>query len=417
MADYSGILEVCKEVNTVSAEVVDKFLMYYAAAQERLDKKMDILLARFRPVTGNLPQSWVNLIKAQYICHLVFKKDGLIKKYLNHAAVKALPAEQLNFLRQHSAHPWRYSYSIVISNPEKDFYEMEDVFNGETFLLHSPSVTQTLSEGSVSLWFNLIMYNGACWQTFGPILPFRSFEPDDIFFFATELNPFIETEEDLMTDLEENPFPYLMLISASNYPFTVHGKDEIIQLVTEHPLEVFDSSLLKPEFKLEYAKGIYRISNVKWSEPPHFAIAYYSEEKKSMMLTAMTDRGLNALVKLMNKHGFKIPIEPDIRVHLPMLIAIKNILGKDLKLNPYEKLFEHRSTPAEYDKMARLNHFLKLALPFINSGKEPDVEALAKEAGVDIKTARDLLKKSIGRIKILRKRTNKKGRESAADTD
>jgi hypothetical protein len=53
------------------------------------------------------------------------------------------------------------------------------------------------------------MFNGACWQTFGPVVPFRSFQPDDIFFFATELNLFIETEEDLMADVEENPFPYL----------------------------------------------------------------------------------------------------------------------------------------------------------------------------------------------------------------
>lgn len=408
MSDYSRILAVCKEINKVSAEVVDKFLMYYAAAQEKLEREMDRSLGRFRQVTNKFPQSLVNLIKAQYICHRVFKKDGFIKKYLNHAAVKALPSDQLNFLRQHSAHPWRYSYSGIIANPETDFYEMEDVFNGETFLLYSPSVTQTLSKESVSLWFNLIMFNGSCWQTFGPVIPFRSFKPDDIFFFATELNPLIETEEDLMADVEENPFPYLMLIGASTYPVTVHGKDEIVQLVAEHPLEIFDNSLLKPDFILEYAKAVYRIINPKWSDPPHLAAAYYSEEKKSLLLTALTDRGFNSLVKLMNKHGFKLPPEADIRVHLPMLIAIKNILGKDLKLNPYEKLFEHRSTPAEYDKMAKLNHLLSLALPFINAGKEPDVEALAKEAGVDIKAARAVLKKSISRIKILQNRIDKK---------
>jgi hypothetical protein len=201
-----------------------------------------------------------------------------------------------------------------------------------------------------------------------------------------------------------------MLISASTYPLTVHGKDEIVHLAAEHPLEVFDSSSLKPDFKLEYAKTVYRITIPKWDDPPHFAAAYYSEEKKSLLLTALTDRGFVALVKLMNKHGFKLSTEPDIRVHLPMLIAIKNIFGKDLKLNPYEKLFEHRSTPAEYDKMAKLNHLLSLALPFINSGKEPDVEALAKEAGLDIKAARAILKKSISRIKTLKNRIDKKGK-------
>jgi hypothetical protein len=60
----------------------------------------------------------------------------------------------------------------------------------------------------------------------------------------------IETEEDLIADVEENPFPYLMLISASRYPFTIHGEDEILQLIAEHRLEVFDSGGLKKDFKL-----------------------------------------------------------------------------------------------------------------------------------------------------------------------
>jgi hypothetical protein len=402
MTDFDRILKVCKETSALSSIVVDKFLVNYTVWQEGLEREMDRQLTRFRPVMKGLQPAWINLIKAQYIIHRVFKEGGLIKKYLNHAAIKALPPEQQIFLQRQSAVPWRYSYSVITTNPKTDFYEMEDVFNGELFLLYSPSVTKTLSEHSVALWFNLIAFNGSCWQSFGPVLPFKGFEPDDIFFFATEMNPDIESEEDLMADVEENPFPYLMLISACNYPFTMHGKDEILQLVAEHSPNAFDSGGLKKDFTTEYAKGIYRITSNEWNKAPHLAAAYYNEERNTLLLNAMTDRGFLGLVKKLNKHGMRIPEEPDIRVRLPMIKAIKDILGKSPRLNPYEKLFEQKSTPAAKNAIDKLNRLLALALPFINSGQEPDVEALAKEAGVDIETARELLDHSIARINKLR---------------
>ncbi len=270
---------------------------------------------------------------------------------------------------------------------------------------------RTLSGHPVRLWFNLIMFNGSCWQTFGPVVFFQGFDPDDIFFFATELNPAIETEEDLMANVEENPIPYLMLIHASLGTRIINGKDELVQVVADHSLEIFQGEGLRKDFTLEYAKGVYRISNDSWSDPPHFATAYYIENRKTLMLTAMTDRGFANLVKKLNGHGFDIPAEPDIHVHLPMLTAIKDILGKELQLDPYEKLFQPKSTASESDMMDKLNHLLQLALPYINSGKAPDIEALAKEAGVDPETARDLLSKSMGRINKLRDRIDKKGKK------
>jgi hypothetical protein len=285
---------------------------------------------------------------------------------------------------------------------------MEDVFSGEKYLLYSPSVTKILAEASPSLWFNLVGFNGSCWQSFGPVINFLGLVPDDIFFFATEMNPRIETDEDLMTDIEKNPIPYLMLISGSRYPFTVQDDDEILQLVAEHPLGSFDSSRFKKGFKVEYADGVYRIRSGAWGDPPHFATAYYAEDRKILLLTSMTDRGFQSLVSQLNKIGLGLPIEPDIRVHLPMLINIKHILGKELRLNPYEDLFKGKSTPAERAAMDNLNRLLSLALPFINTGQEPDIPALAKEAGVDEETAREILSHTVERIKTLQDKADKK---------
>ena len=408
MNNYDSIRAICNQYSAFSRPVIDEFLMHYAARQEGLEREMDRLFTPFRQVTKTFQPGWIGMIKAQYIAHRIFKKDGLIKKYLTHTAIKALtPAEQ-EYLKRQSEIPWRYSYSVITANPALNFYVMDDVFSWEPYLLYSPSITQTLAEGPVSLWFNLIGFNGACWQTFGPLISFRGFEPDDIFFFATEVNPKIATEEDLTADVEKNPIPYTMLISGSQYPSIMNGKDQILQLVSEHPLESLDTENLRTSFTVEYSHGIYRLTFESWAKPPHFATAYYVEEEHRLLLTSMTDRGFRALVSHLNKQGLGLSIEPDIRLSLPMLTCIKDILGKEMQLNPYEEYFAATPIPSEQKSLDKLNHLLSLALPFINSGQEPDVKALANEVGVDEETARELLSHSTKRIKTLQNKIDKK---------
>jgi len=410
MPDFSHLKSVCKTSTNFSISVIDEFLIPYAAQRDQLEREMDIRFGRFGKVTQKLKPEWINLLKSQYIGHRIFKKDGLIKKYLNHAAVKGLNPGEQAYLNDQAAVPWRFSFSIITGMPETDFYEMEDVFSGEIFLLYSPSISRTLAENGVRLWFNLLGYNGHCWQSFGPVIGYKCFESDDIFFFATELNPKIETEEELMEDVESNPVPYMMLMSGANYPATVQGEDEIVQLVAEYPLSDFRGDLLKKDFTVEYAQNVYRLKPLRWEEPPHFAAAFYSEKEKTLLLTALTNRGFEALTRVLSSQGLKVSSEPDIRLHLPMMMCVKEILGKVLRLNPYEAVFEKKSTPQERADLERVNRLLSLALPFINAGQEPDVAALAKEAGVDEEMAREILEHTMGRVRALQDKAGKGGR-------
>jgi hypothetical protein len=98
---------------------------------------------------------------------------------------------------------------------------------------------------------------------------------------------------------------------------------------------------------------------------------------------------------------------------------IENISG----MNPAEHLpsialyatqakpYEIQSTPGEREMMKKLNRLLSLALPVINAGKEPDIESLAKEAGVNAETARDLLTHTMSRIDKLRNQADKQGKK------
>jgi hypothetical protein len=71
--------------------------------------------------------------------------------------------------------------------------------------------------------------------------------------------------------------------------------------------------------------------------------------------------------------------------------------------NPYEDLFQEESTPESKAEVEKLNILLGLALPEINAGRKPDVEALARQAGVDVVVAEQVLANAMERIEALKK--------------
>ena len=186
MIDFKKIKLICEENSKISSKVVDEFLIYYAAGRNNLEQEMNKRFAAYKHIISKFPNELTNRLKAQYIAHKIFRQDGHIKSYLNHSALKNLPDKDRNYLVSQAEHSWRFSFSIIKNNPDENFYMMEDVFSNEEYLLYSPGITKTRESQSALLWSNLIAYNGTCYQSFGPIGAYKSFAPDDIFFFATE---------------------------------------------------------------------------------------------------------------------------------------------------------------------------------------------------------------------------------------
>lgn len=398
MQDYKSIRSICEKNSRISKKVVDEFLIYYAAGRNNLEMNMTKKFDQYKHVKRELKPEWVNMLQAQYLAHEIFKKDGLIKKLLNHAELQRLTKEERNFLELHAKTPWKFSFSLIIDNPAPDFFIMEDILLYEQFTLFSPGITNLINEQNPILWLNLVGYNGACWQSYGPIGAYRAFESDDIYFFATELNPEIVDEQDVIIDIKNNPVPYMMLLSGANYPLTYHKKDQMVLVMSEFDLEKINSKDLKNSFKTEYNEGVYRFTHKEWGEHPHFSTFFFDEQRKIILLQAMTDRGYRELVTTINKYGFTFPEEPSIRVNTSMLVTAKNILKKEILVNEYDELFKVESSKEYKREIDKLNAFIALVMPDINAGRKPDIENLAKKTGVDIETARDLVKKVLGKF-------------------
>ena len=390
MKDFESIRKVCDANSSISKTVIDEFLLYHAAVKYRLDRPMTEAFSAYRHVTSEFEKEWVNRLKAQYLVHQIFKSGGLIRKMLPHAELKKLSPTEMNFLEQHARQPWRFCFSIIFENPATDFFKMEDILTGEQFLLCSPGTSDINRNQATTVWFNLISFNGACWQTFGPIGAYKSFEPDDIFFFATELDKRIQTEEDIVRNIDKNPLPYMMLLSGANFPVTMHGKDQMVMAYAEYAADQVDTLALKKSFVSEFSHGVYRLSLKRWGGHPHFAQIFFDENKNIVLLAAYTDRGFLALVNAINQFGYQFSAEPDIRINMSMLITSEKILKKKIRLNEYDHLFHVESSPEEKESMDNLNYFMSLILPDFNAGRVPDIEKMAAKAGIDVETARNI---------------------------
>jgi hypothetical protein len=404
--DYDQIKVRCEEVSHVSEDLIDNFLVYYAGEKDKQSKEFDSRVASFKHIT-QVDRRWENMLKSQYIAHRIFRAGGLLRRYLNHVAIKQRSAEELAFLQDQLAVPWRFSFSKIIGNPAADFYEMLDVVSDVPFLLYSKAVTLTLAEQPVVLWFSLISFNGSCWETYGPVNGYGSFDLDDIFFFGTEVNSTIDSEEALMMDVERNPVPYMMLLHGASMPLVVNDNDEVVMLYSDYDDVTFEPGKMRQTFKVEYNDDIYRLTVEEFEAFPHHAAAYYDEPTNLLAVTAMTDKGFDGLVQALNSSGVDVDEEAQIRIHLSMLLTAGEILKRKIEVNPFEKFFEVDSTVDDQEHQEKIHHFLELLVPEINEGRVPDANLIAAKAGIDPEIARMIINDLLSKRKGVKKKKKK----------
>lgn len=391
--NYTSLISHCDKQSALSRAVIDNFLMNYAAEKEKLPQVIFQQLKKYKHVVAEFEQEHVNRWNAEFIIHHVFKKGGAIRKLLNHAEVKRLPLEHYNYLVEQSLQPWRFSFCFIIDNPADGVFKMGDTMTYEEFTLVSPGIQEMLKTIQPKMWFLLIGYNGKCWQSFGLNIPFRGYTVDDLFFFATELNPRVGDEETLMLEVERNPFPFFMLMCKADVAL-MESRGFILQTMhATFELDAFNSEKAGEFFDLAWNKDVYRLTSKTLGEFPHYAVAYYNERNHELLTTAMTEFGFATLISELELAGIKVDLAAELCVTPAMFSAVEKVLNRKIKLNPYESYFEKSSPPEQSEAMDKLNDLIGLILPLYNSGEKINITELAKKAGVEPEIAKDLWKK------------------------
>lgn len=389
MKTYDELRIICEQSGRVSEQVVQDFQQIYKAMHHGLQVPMNELFESFAHLDGRMGAEAIQLLKKQYIAHKVFKKGGALNGYLSTPDFQVTPVSKQGrvYLEQQIKLSWRFCFFVIFEEAAADFYTIEDVFSGKNYLLYSPEIKDIRATAEPLLWFNLIGFNGFCWQHYGPLVYYNGFEAGDIFFFASELNPAIVAPAQVMAHVEEEPIPYMMLLSGAVLPRTFHKEDHSLFLLAKYDRQALDTAALKKGFRTEYQTGVYRISHKHLGGHPHFAQVFFDEEKHLLLFGALTDRGFAALVDGFNAFGFDYPADPVHRVNLGMVSTAAEILDRKVVLNEYLDLFQTEAEAVKEKVMADINAFMAMVLPDINAGIIPDIEEAARKTGVDPDTA------------------------------
>ena len=391
-ADYEKMAEYCLRHKKISDKVLDQFLMPFIARKEGMDRKMNAYTLKYQHVIRKMPKEFFPMAMGEYIMGKTLTPDGLIHKYLNNIQLRSLEKTEREFLEFQADNPWRYCFARIADRKAKDFFILRDAFFEDEFLLFSPGVEAFWTQGRrQDLYFLLTGFNGLCFRTYGNILPFRSFDPDDIYFYGTEVFPEVDSDASLMASVYKDPIPYMMLASGMEFPGTVSGLHKLRHLVAVDEIADVDTGKLKETFSVQWNANIYRISHEDWSGPPHFASAYFNESNGEFSRYAMTEEGFRELTRMLISSGLHIDVKEDYSVGMSMLVTMQEILKKKIILKEYESLFpEKEMNPLSQKELNGINGFMKLLLPYINAGTQPDLEILAKQSGIESETAHSL---------------------------
>lgn len=392
MKKMKEIEEFADYISAIQERVYDNFLLNFVAEREDFDRKVNILQRKYKSVLRDLPPEFFGFSMAMMIGGKIFQKNGLLRKYINHPVVKSLPQNEIILLEHYLEHPWKYAFTKIIKHPQRNFFEMLNLFTGEEYLLYSKSVESIFKTHPDALFFNLLSFNGKCWQTNGNVAYFNAFTSNDIFYYGYNIYPDIDDDDDLLEYVHEDPFPFMLLYAGAEYPVAISRG--FVQQHSFSSIEVLslDIEMMRKHFSVEWSQEVYRFSHNKWSQFPHFAESYYEEKLKLLHCTAFTKEGYEGLSLVLSKLGFEFNPWPDITVSPAMVQTMKDIYDKKFEVNSLLNHFKKIDPPDEKNQLDKINHLLKLLLPYFNSGTKPDLQKLAAQANLPLDEAEDLYK-------------------------
>ncbi len=391
MSKYLEIKKICIEHSKLSGEVIDNKLVYYAAEKENLHTEFTKSLKKHAHITKDWPEAYLNFLMSELIAHRIFKKEGLIHKFLNHSFIKSLPTDQFEFLKKQAQHPWRFTFSTIVGQPSDEFFNMEDVFTEERYLLYSPGIAKSLMENYSEMWLLLVGFNGVCWQTFGLNIPLHSVHMDDIYFFATELDDSIELQEDISESINKNPIPFLLMLNISATPRIFHKNREIGYWFSHSDATdvSFETKKIKKYFTIEWNKGVYKLSTKDGTGMENLAVAYFDEEKKTISRYAFTEKGFRRLAKILNSVGFDLSDEAQNHLSFNMQLFMQTFFKSEKNIDPYLELFK-KELDEDDEQLDTANEFIAAAIEIYNKKEPVDVEKIAQQVGLDVETANEI---------------------------
>jgi hypothetical protein len=283
----------------------------------------------------------------------------------------------------------QFAFIKLLQSPAPDFFQALDLFTGEEVLLYSPSLQKSSVHDQAQMWFVLRVWNGKCWTCYGLNICLSGLTPDDIYFYASEMDSAVNTDEEIMADVHAHPFHYFLLYDVSHVPDILTGGIPMRFVTSEDPASFPDQPNISETFECEVRDAILQMTLLaKEGEQPDKLIgtAYLDEEQKTLYRVAYSEKNFDRLTTALNAAGFDIPDEPILSVAPLMLELAERVLMRKIPLHPFEELFDDAVKIGE-DPTDGMNRFMDALIPSLNAGTKPDIAQLARDNNIPLETA------------------------------
>lgn len=403
--DYPALERRLRMNSRNSETLVDGFLIDYCDQRDNAIRDLIRGLEPYRNIVDEMPPGWLEYVSSQYIAFRLFRGKGLVRKYRGHDAVRRRSPEELAWLERQLMEPWRFCFCRILYQPYRDFHMMEDVCSGEEFLMYSPALNRWIEEvgGWPALSLVLVNSNDVCRETFGPIANFKGLLPDDLVFFARQLQPHVRYLDDVPAVIDRDPIPFMMLYRWGEIPAAVHKKDFLIAHRADIHNVAPDPARLEEHFVLERRDHVLKCELKRWRKHPHFAECFYDTRKKLLIARAMTERSWHKLASALEYANVDIEFRHVQRGSAMAVMMAEQLFGRNIHMTSYDKLFTEPVDPDMQAELDKLNAFFSGYFEAQNRGVKADVDALARAFDVDPAVARDMIEQ-IGRNHDLRTR-------------
>jgi hypothetical protein len=393
MIDYQKIKLKCAEDTELSIRALDKYLLHYHLDKTPNRVSLQVILSTYWRQLVDLESQSVDLLVAEFTAHQLFGQKHLIQEYLKDPEILKLPDAEYQYLEWHAKHTWRFSFAVIQDNPEPGFFNMLDLLTNESYLLYSPGLQKICKTGVPRLCFNLISFNGLCWQTYGVVICSRAYTWDDIFFLSECINPEIEDEEDIAQEIESNCFPFLLLVLGMNSPIVTSQGCEIIFCGATDYCQSINLDQLHAKFIVATKGRIVQMKSHEMSEFPHDAVAYFDPKKKEIIRNASTLEGFEFLTESLRESGIELETGADYYVTPAMYNAAEKIIDRKISITSEYGILFIKPASKEDELTKRVNKFVQMILPNINSREKPDIEGISFAAGLDSNLGEELWEK------------------------
>ena len=315
-----------------------------------------------------LPEDWEGQARGMLAASTVLGRPDRAAAFARATSDRLAPKER-RLARVWRETPWRFAVYTIAEDLGDDLLEGAELEIGpsghadwspETFLLYSPATARPAREGR-RLFLALLWPNGECFQTYGPVIPFLGFEPEDFAFLARELAATPRTrgravqavrvdasasDLSLARSMMNDPIPYLALMRFSETPPVVNRESPVVYCNGWAELPGGDPPTIAAALRTsgELVAGVARTDRVArillgQGSPMHDPIVYYDGATARIHIAALTEaayerarRALEPLVAL--------PDRPQRRCTLPMRLACEKILQGESEVDRLAQVIE-----------------------------------------------------------------------------